>query len=137
MKIKNVVSREEINKIIYEIRYFNLIPIDNNTRIRDITKLKKMMTAVQTEAFAKAYELKSLKELYKDRTQNINVLKHIFNLKIIKLEDISYKILKEKDGFYIQFFDDDVLDEKIKLDTEIKKGDLKIRFNKKIKLFDL
>ena len=137
LKIKNVVSREEINKIIYEIRYFNLIPIDNNTRIRDITKLKKMMTAVQTEAFAKAYELKSLKELYKDRTQNINILKNIFNLKIIKLEDISYKILKEKDGFYIQFFDDDVLDEKIKLDTEIKKGDLKIRFNKKIKLFDL
>ena len=137
LKIKNAVSREEINRIIYEIRYFNLIPIDKKTRIRDIAKLKKMMTTTQIEAFSKAYELKSLKELYKDRTKNINILKNIFNLKIIKLEDVSYKILKEKDDFYIQFFDDDVIDEKIKLDVQINKKDLKIRFNKKIKLFDL
>ena len=137
LKIKNASSREEINRIIYELRYFNLISIDRNTRIRDITKLKKMLTKTQAEAIAKAYELKSLKELYKDRTQSIKVLKYIFNLKIIKLEDIGYKILKEKDSFYVQFFDDDVIDEKIKLDTQINKKDLKIRFNKKIKLFDL
>lgn len=137
LKIKNATSREEINRIIYEIRYFNLIPIDRNTRIKDITSLKKMLTTTQNDAIAKAYELKSLKELYKDRTQNIKVLKHIFDLKIIKLEDVGYKILKEKDDYYIQFFDDDVIDEKIKLDTQINKKDLKIRLNKKIKLFDL
>ena len=96
-----------------------------------------MLTTTQNDAIAKAYELKSLKELYKDRTQNIKVLKYIFNLKIIKLEDVGYKILKEKDDYYIQFFDDDVIDEKIKLDTQINKKDLKIRLNKKIKLFDL
>lgn len=137
LKIKNAVSRDEINRIIYELRYFNLLPIDKKTRIKDIEKLRKMIATTQTAAIAKAYELKSLKELYKDRTQNIKVLKYIFNLKIIKLEDVGYKILKEKDEYYIQFFDDDVIDEKVKIDGEINKKDLKIRFNKKIKLFDL
>lgn len=137
LKIKNTVSREEINRIIYELRYFNFLPIDKKTRIKDNSKLKRMTTTTQADAIAKAYELKSLKELYKDRTQNIKLLKYIFNLKIIKLEDVGYKILKEKDDYYIQFFDDDVIDEKIKIDEEINKKDLKIRFNKKIKLFDL
>lgn len=137
LKIKNATNREEINRIIYELRYFNLIPIDGKTKIGEVTKLNKMMTTTKTDAIAKAYDLKSLNDIYKDKTKNINILKYIFNLKIIKLEDVGLKIIKEKDDYFIQFFDDDVLDEKIKLDIEIKKEDLKIRFNKKIRLFDL
>ena len=136
-RIKKANNREEINRIIYELRYFNLIPVDKKKKISDISKLKKMITTTQTEAIARAYELKSLNDIYKDKTNNIKILKHLFNLRIIKLEDVGYKILKEKDGFYIQFFDDDVLDEKIKLDFSITKEELKIRFNKKIKVFDL
>ena len=137
LRIKNAINREEINRIIYEIRYFNLLPIDEKTKIGETAKLNKMLTTTKVDVIAKAYELKSLNDIYKDKTKNINILKYIFNLKIIKLEDIGFKIIKDKDDYYIQFYDDDVADEKVKLDIEIKKEDLKIRINKKIKLFDL
>lgn len=137
LRIKNAINREEINRIIYEIRYFNLLPIDEKTKIGETAKLNKMVTTTKVDVIAKAYELKSLNDIYKDKTKNINILKYIFNLKIIKLEDIGFKIIKDKDDYYIQFYDDDVADEKVKLDIEIKKEDLKIRFNKKIRLFDL
>lgn len=137
LRIKNAINREEINRIIYEIRYFNLLPIDEKTKIGETAKLNKMLTTTKVDVIAKAYELKSLNDIYKDKTKNINILKYIFNLKIIKLEDIGFKIIKDKDDYYIQFYDDDVTDEKVKLDIEIKKEDLKIRINKKIKLFDL
>lgn len=137
LRIKNAINREEINRIIYEIRYFNLLPIDEKTKIGETAKLNKMLTTTKADVIAKAYELKSLNDIYKDKTKNINILKYIFNLKIIKLEDIGFKIIKDKDDYYIQFYDDDVTDEKVKLDIEIKKEDLKIRINKKIKLFDL
>ena len=137
LKIKNASNREEINKMVYELRYFNLIPINSKTKLGDVSKLKKMFTTAKTEAISKAYELKSFNNIFKDKTKNFNILKYIFDLKIIRLEDVGFEILKEKDGFFVQFFDDDVLDEKIKIDTQINKADLKIRFNKKIKVFDL
>ena len=136
-KIKNAKSRDEITKIIYEIRYFNLIPIDGKTRICDISKLKRMIATTQSVAILKAYELKDLKDIFKDKSKNINILKYLFNLKIIKLEDVCFKLIKEDDGIFVQFYDDDVLDEKYKIDTEIEPRELKIRFNKKVKVFDL
>jgi len=137
LNAKNSNNREQINNIIYEIRYFNLLPFDLKTKIKDVSKLKKMITTTMNVAIEKAYELKSFNEIFKDVGKNADVLKNIFKLKVIRLEDIKLKIIKEKDEFFIQFFDDDVLDEKIKLDMQINKKDLKIRFNRKIKVFDL
>ena len=136
-KIKNAKTREEITKIIYEIRYFNLIPIDKKTKIGEVSKLSKMLATTKSDAIAKAYELKDFKDIFKDKSKNINVLKYMFNLKIIKLEDVSFKLIKEDDKIFVQFFDDGVLDEKFKIDKEIEPRELKIRFNKKINVFDL
>ena len=139
LKIKNSDNREEINRIIYELRYFNMLPINSKIRLGDVSKLKKMIDITKTEAISKVYELKSFKDIFKDKSKNINVLKYLFGLKIIRLEDVGIEIIKEKDEneCYVQFFDDDVLDEKFKIDIQINKSDLKIRFNKKIKVFDL
>ena len=137
LKAQKTSSREQINNIICELRYFNMIPFNSKTRVGEISKLKKMMTTTLSVAIEKAYELKAFNDIFKDKSKNISILRHMFNLKIIKLEDVGLKILKEKEGFFVQFFDDDVLDEKIKLDIQIDKKDLKIRFNKKIKVFDL
>lgn len=136
-KAKNATSREQINNIIYELRYFNMLPFDLKTKIGAIQNLKKMMTTTINIVINKAYELKAFNDIFKDKSKNTNVLKYLFSLKIIKLEDVGFKILKEKEGFFVQFFDDDVLDEKIKLDISIDKKDLKIKFNKKIRVFDL
>ena len=137
IRAKNAINREEINRIIYELRYFLMLPIDTKTKIIEVPNLKRMITTTLSVVIDKAYELKDFKEIFRDKSKNINIIKYIFNLRIIKLEDIAFKIIKEKEGVYVQFFDDDVLDEKIELDNPITKEDLKIRFNKKIKLFDL
>ena len=137
IRTKNAINREEINRIIYELRYFLMLSIDTKTKILEVPNLKRMITTTLNVVTDKAYELKDFKEIFKDKSKNINIIKYIFNLRIIKLEDIAFKIIKEKEGVYVQFFDDDVLDEKIELDNPITKEDLKIRFNKKIKLFDL
>ena len=136
-KIKNAKNREEINKILYEIRYFNLIPINETTRIGEVKKIEKMLSTTKKEAIEKAYELKDFKGIFKDTSKNNTILKYLFNLKIIKLEDVEFKLINENDKIYIQFYDDDILDEKFKIDNLIDKKELKIKFNKKVKVFDL
>ena len=137
IRIKETKTRECLTKILYEIRYFNLIPISITQNVGQISKLNKMFMDMETEAISKAYELKAFNEICKDRSLNANILKYIFSLDIIKMEDITLKLVNEKDGIYVQFFDDDIVDKKMKLDFDLEKEDLRIRFNKKIKLFDL
>ena len=61
----------------------------------------------------------------------------MFSLEVIKLEEVSLKIIKEKEEVFVQFYDDDIIDKKFKINIDIQKNDLKIRFNKKIRIFDL
>lgn len=135
MKIKKTTDKEKLIQILYEIRYFNLIPIDDNQKIGQVSKLKRMLNIVKNEAIAKAYELKIINEFFKNISSNIDIVEYIFSLDIIKLEDIYVKLIKEKDGMYIQFFDDNIIDEKFKIEFEVEKQDLKVKLNKKVKLF--
>ena len=65
------------------------------------------------------------------------MLKNIFKTKSINLEEINIKLIKEKEKFYIQVFDENSLEEKSELQhvEKINKKDLNIRLNKKVKIF--
>ena len=66
------------------------------------------------------------------------ILKNIFCVRVINLEDLYLKITKEKEKYYIQLFDENVFEEKIKIENinYIDKKDLTIKINKKVKIFN-
>ena len=135
LKIKKANNKEELIKILYEIRYFNLIPFDKTKNISQIATLKRSIKSVEDYAIEKAYDLKLINELFKNIDLNKKAFESIFLLNIIKLEDIYFKVLKDKDNeFYIQFFDDDIEDRKIKIEFKFENTDFKIRPNRKTKL---
>ena len=136
-KIKKATTRENITRIIYEIRYFSQIPISMNENIGQNPKLVNLFENVEKDAIQKAYELKGFNELSKNENINFEILKYMFSLEVIKLEEVSLKIIKEKEEVFVQFYDDDIIDKKFKINIDIRKEDLKIRFNKKIRIFDL
>lgn len=136
-KIKKATTRENITRIIYEIRYFSQIPISMNENIGQNPKLVNLFENVEKDAIQKAYELKGFNELSKNENINFEILKYMFSLEVIKLEEVSLKIIKEKEEVFVQFYDDDIIDKKFKINIDIQKNDLKIRFNKKIRIFDL
>ena len=65
---------------------------------------------------------------------NNEIIKNIFYSRIISLEDINIKITKEKNELYLELYDENILESKVKL-NEITKEELKIKLNKKVKLF--
>ena len=68
----------------------------------------------------------------------MEILKNIFSLRIMELEELYMKITKEKDKFYLQLFDENIFEEKIELleMQSLDKKDLDIKLNKKIKIFN-
>ena len=136
LRISRANSKGKLMKIFYEIRYFSLIPIDLNKNLSQIPRLKKSLDIVKKEAIEKAYELKVINQVSsKNLELNEEIIKLIFSLDIIKLEDIYAKIQIQKDGIYVQFYDENIEDEKINLNYDWKKEGLKIKLNKKVKIF--
>lgn len=142
IKIKAVNSNEKADllKVIYEMRYFNMIHVNEKKNISQISVLSKINTITKNEILNKALQLKLINGIFKNEDMNIEYLKNIFSLKIISLEDIHFKIIKEDDDYYVQFYDEDVIDEKFKLNLKeegIKNENNIFRSNKNSNRFKL
>ena len=134
IKTRKTSSKEKVHRILYELRYLNLIPVSESKNIGQIVRLRKNLDDAENELFLKMEKLKMINTICKDEEKNKEVLRNVFSLNIIQLADLYAKITKDKDDkYYIQFYDDNIEDKKMEIN--INKKDLKIRLNKKIKVF--
>lgn len=124
--------KKEFIKLVYELRYFSLLPTSKDKKIKDISALENAIEEIEKELIIKGIELKIINPIFKELNTNGEVLKKIFSLKIISLEDINARVVKEQDELFIQFFDEDTLNEKMKIDNFTKKDFKSI---KKVKIF--
>lgn len=136
-KLERVQTKQEIIKMIYEFRYYCMIPYDDERNIYETKQLQKRIEQIKRILIQKAGEIKAINVFAKDEEVNYQMLKNIFNIRIINLEELSIKVTKEKEDFFVQLFDDNVFEEKtiIANSENINKKDLEIRLNKKVKIF--
>lgn len=131
ININKAETKQKIEKLIYDFRYYLLLPYNYENAIQNIEKLQSQIDEVRTALIDKAIELKAIQRISTDRETNYEILKNIFSVRIIKLEDAYLKITKEKDKYFVQIFDENVFEEKIEIS---KPKDLEIKLNKKISI---
>ncbi|MCI8641307.1 MAG: hypothetical protein HFJ59_05515 [Clostridia bacterium] len=135
-KIKKIQTKQEMEKIIYDFRYYILLPYDEKRFIKDIEKLEKSIKKTEELIIDKAIELKMLTKISEDKETNYNILKNIFYIRIIKLEDAYLNLIEEKNEndfkYYIQILDENLFEEKIEIP---KPKELNIKPNKKIAIW--
>lgn len=136
-KLNKAQTKHEIIKLIYEFRYYCMIPFNSEKHIYEVKQLQKRIERIERVLIQRAGELKAINVFSKDEEINYKMVKNIFNSRIINLEELCIKLTKEKEKLYIQLFDDNVFEEKTVLGIRerIKNKDLEIRFNKKVKIF--
>ena len=90
------------------------------------------------ELIKKAHEVKVISKFSKNDEIDYDLLEIIFNIRVISLEDLYIKIIKEKEKYYIQLFDEDIFEEKIEIENmgNLDKKDFEIKLNRKIKIFN-
>ena len=123
---------------IYEFRYYTVLPYNEKINIGEVKEIQKELQETRRLLLDKAQELKVIIVTSKNKEIDDEILKNIFTIRILTLEDIYIKLIKEKDKVYIQLFDDDIFEEKVELKDfgNINKKDLEIKVNKKIKVFN-
>ena len=122
-KIKHCKEPEEILKLMYQFRYFMCLPFDEENNVKDLKEIEEISKIEQT-LVKKAIEFKVINKV------PFEVMKHVFETRIIILEELYYKITQEQEKYYVQIFDENITEEKF----EIKPIE-KIKLNKKIKIF--
>ena len=122
--IKKTSDEEKILNLIYKFRYFMLLPFNLKKKIKDVEKLKEIITDTESKLVQKAVQ----KQIIADAP--FEVMKHIFETRIIILEGLYYKITATEGKHYVQIFDENVSEEKFEINI-----DEKIKKNKKVKIF--
>lgn len=139
INIDKETSKQGIEKIIYDLRYYLLLPYNYNENVNDVKKLKKQIEKIEKKVIKKAIELKEINKISDDLEMNYEILKNIFTVRIIKLEDAYLKITKEKSKtkekfkYFVQIFDENIFEEKIEI-QEVK--NLEIKPNKKVAIWN-
>lgn len=138
IKIEKALNKNEIIDYLYEFRYYNLIPLNFEIGIGESKELSKELKETRKMLIKKAQELKAIIKVSKDDVLEDEILKKLFEIRAISLEEIYIKITKEKEDFFLQIFDEDIFEEKmpIKYLEKINKKNLEIKINKKIKIFN-
>lgn len=123
--------------LIYEFRYYTMLPYDYEKSVGETLELSNEINEIGKKIIKQANNMKVLEKVSKQEEINYEMLKNIFKTKSINLEEINIKLIKEKEKFYIQVFDENSLEEKSELQhvEKINKKDLNIRLNKKVKIF--
>ncbi len=137
-KVKKAETKQELIKLIYEFRYYCLLPFNQEKLIYDMEEIKEEVSEVQKLLISKAHEHKMIETFSKDKEIDFQILKNIFYIRVINLEDLYIKFIKEKEQYYVQLFDENVFEEKVEIKgiDEFDKKDLHFKFNKKIKIFN-
>lgn len=136
IKIDKAQSKQDVNKLIYEFRYYNLVPYNNNN-ISEEKKLQSELKRLSKKLLDKSHKYKIIEKFSKKQDIDYELLKKVFVSRNINLEDIEIKLTKDKEGLFVQVFDDKSLEEKYEMKTEekISSKNFEIRYNKKVKAF--
>lgn len=128
-KIKKITIKKEIVDLIYQMRYYKFLFINKSEYIlnikEDIDKTNKLI-------ITKACRLKAINILSNNIEQNFKIISEILNTKIINLEGIIIEINKKQENILLNIYEENIIERSIEYD---KIEDLKIKYNKKIKLF--
>ncbi len=137
IKMDKLESKQELVKLIYEFRYYSTLPYSYERTISEKEELQEKLEYLSKKLLAKAHKDKVIQKFSNREDVDYELLKKIFTSKSINLQEIAIKLTKEKEGLFVQEYDDKTLEEKYKMKKieNIKNKDFEIRYNKKVKAF--
>ena len=124
LQIDEAKEQEDIVKLIYKFRYFMLLPFNMKKSIKDVKELEDLVIKVEKKLVKLAVEKKVIVNV------PFEIMQHVFETRIIILEELYYKITTEFEKFFVQIFDENISEEKFEIMPKEK-----TKINKKIKIF--
>lgn len=127
--------KKELINLIYEVRYYNYLPLDDK-KIKDIKTLDVDLRNMQKKIINKLCENKVIELFSKDYDTNYLILKYIFETKMFNINKIQIKLKYKDKKLYMEYYDENVLENSTYInfsDDDI--NELNKKADKKIRIF--
>ena len=137
-KVNLIEKKEDVLKLIYILRYYKNISFSKEKNVYDIEVLKNEIDKISRKVITKACKLGIIKILSMDIKENFEIINDILNTKIIKLDDIKFKVVEypeDKNIVVFNIYDNEVLEKQIAYDTFNNKK-IEIKLKRMMKLFN-
>ena len=135
-KLKKIEDNEELINLIYLFRYYKMMPLNQNSRIKDISTIKAQISEIEKLIVLKAINNKLLTGIGNIVDANIEIYrKALFDTKIINLENIIIEPVKQENKIKFNIYDGSIIEDHIILDIDNYKK-AKIKLKKKINAFE-
>ena len=128
-------EKKEIIDLVYIFRYYLFLPYSKEEKVKDIKELKKYFNKIKQSLINRMYELKAVVKITSDETINKEILKYIFETKMIVLENMVIELNKQTNNLQIKIMDTDVLEDTYFLIIKDNEGK-KMKYSKKTKVFN-
>lgn len=130
-KLARFSFREEILEMISILRYYQ----NHMFLIKEYKKLVPYFDYVLKLTFTKACEMGVLKIICMDIEVNFEILKYVFDTKIIDLEDIKIYLEQEDGEIEMKVYDKEVFEKQGKIAFQGSKKDIAIKRKKMVSVF--
>jgi len=134
-KLQKTNTKKDILEFIYLFRYYLYIPINQEKSIKDIKDLEKEFENIFYIVIKKACKLKLMIAAHEDPKINSEILKSIFYVKAIDLEDVEIETKKEGEKLKIIICEQESIDNVREIELE-QEENLKLKYNKRTKIFN-
>ncbi len=134
VEVERAEEKNALIDLIYQYRYYCFLPIDSKMHLYEVKELKKSLDRLTKKLIQKAIDRKVINKISDQDEINFSIIQQILLSKIITLEDIYIKFTKGKEGNQLTIYDEAVEDRKVEI-PDIKQEEIKIKWNKKTKLF--
>lgn len=135
-KLETINEKEKLIDFIYQLRYYNLIQYNSEREIKDVKELQENLTNLEKILIKKLYSLKIINTLSTSERNDIEIVRNIFYLRTISLENLYLELFKiEENKYNLNIYDEkDTLEESKDIQLQFNKKD-KIKLKRKVKLF--
>lgn len=135
-KIEKVEEKEEITKIIAQLRLFQNLNFGEGKLIKDCKKIDSAFVYTQKMAITKACKLGAMKIVSMDIETNFQIYHYILDTRIIDLEQIKIELNLEEESLLLKVYDKEVFEKQGKITWNGKKKDIAIRKKKQVNIFN-
>ena len=134
-KIEVYDLKKELINLVYEMRYYNFLPVENEKKIKDIKELELDLRSIQKKLTNKLCENKAVDTFAKDYNINYNIVKYIFVAKLTSINKLQVLLKYQNQKLFLSYYDEKVLEDEEKINfSEDDLGELNKKMNKKMRI---
>ena len=136
VKVKNTNNKKELINLIYYIRYYVQLPINEEKAIKDLDKLRMQINKIEEMIIAKCINLKIINVITHNGEINYRIIKKILLSQAVNLENLEIEAKPKYNKLKINVYDGEELEDSFEIEVEGTAEKVNIKTEKKLKLFN-